>query len=418
VAGTARFWRFSPVLEERGHTCSVWLCDPYWNDHSSAAVLRRMIVEDFVPLRAPAPVVEPTVGADVAPCDWLGHPPTRPPWLYYHGARERDTSGRRAARRRLSSDTAFRSRPRAGPTCRRSQAAQRHAHSADLGASLAHAHVPGLNVFATNTEAPARRYDPEPSMKALANAPGRLSLARHIGAVLRPLGLHKPLGRAYDKLPALPELARPREYSRAAALWQELRNDGYTMLSSRRARTLQRLARTSSKERVVGDLVDCGTFNGGSTVMLSTGAPDREVWAFDSFEGLPEAGPRDPARAQEWTGALGASDAKVHEAFKQFASPARLHIVKGWFHETFPQAAPEIERVAVLHADGDWYESVRLTLETFEPKVSVGGFVVIDDYGAWEGAKEATDEYRAARNISAPLMGIDATGVYWRKTAV
>jgi hypothetical protein len=90
-------------------------------------------------------------------------------------------------------------------------------------------------------------------------------------------------------------------------------------------------------------------------------------------------------------------------------------LVKGWFAETFPEAAPAIQRVAILHADGDWYESVRLTLETFEPKVSPGGFVVIDDYGHWEGAKEATHGYRASRGIVTSLVEVDETAVFWRK---
>jgi Macrocin-O-methyltransferase (TylF) len=83
--------------------------------------------------------------------------------------------------------------------------------------------------------------------------------------------------------------------------------------------------------------------------------------------------------------------------------------------ETFPEAAPAIKPVAILHADGDWYESVRLTLETFEPQVNLGGFVVIDDYGFWEGAKEATHEYRVSRGIDASLVEVDQTAVFWRK---
>ena len=58
---------------------------------------------------------------------------------------------------------------------------------------------------------------------------------------------------------------------------------------------------------------------------------------------------------------------------------------------------------------------MKLTLETFEPKVSPGGYVVIDDYGAWEGAREATDEYRAAHGLDAPLVEIDHTAACWRK---
>jgi O-methyltransferase len=166
---------------------------------------------------------------------------------------------------------------------------------------------------------------------------------------------------------------------------------------------------------VPGALVDCGCFNGGSSVMMSTGAPSREVWAFDSFRGLPEAGPRDPDHAHDLVGHLVASESKVREAFARFGRPERLHVVEGWFADTLAATGAGIDEVAILHADGDWYESVRLTLEVFEPKVSPGGWVVIDDYGDWEGAKEATDEYRHAHGIHAPLMQIDHTASCWRK---
>jgi hypothetical protein len=201
-------------------------------------------------------------------------------------------------------------------------------------------------------------------------------------------------------------------------LWRQLSSGGYTMIGSRRARALRRMARVCDDERVPGDIVDCGCFNGGSSVMMSSGAPAREVWAFDSFEGLPEAGPRDPDRAGDLVGQLVASEQKVREAFTRFASPERLHVVKGWFKESFPEAAPTVAHVAILHADGDWYESVKLTLETFEPKVSPGGFVVIDDYGHWKGAKEAALEYRAERGITAPLVEVDYTAAFWRKPAL
>lgn len=236
-----------------------------------------------------------------------------------------------------------------------------------------------------------------------------------MGAALRPLGLDERLGELYDKAPMRRELRDPRTYVAAHRLWSELRGGGYTMIGSRRARTLNRLARALERGGVRGAIVDCGTFNGGSTVMMSVGAPSREVWAFDSFEGLPEATEQDPERAFDWTGELKASESKVREAFERFAKSDRLHIVKGWFQDTLPVTAPRIEAVAMLHADGDWYESVRVTLETFYPRVSPGGFVVIDDYNGWEGAKAATDEYRAAHDINAPLIEVDITAAYWQK---
>jgi O-methyltransferase len=245
----------------------------------------------------------------------------------------------------------------------------------------------------------------------------RPTVRRRVGAALRPLGLDEPLGELYDIAPSVRELPELRDYRRAARLWRALRAGGYTMIGCRRGRTLRRLARDCDANGVPGALVDCGTYNGGSAVMMSTGAPGRDVFAFDSFEGLPEAGPRDPERAHGWTGRLPASEEKVQEAFRRFARPERLNVVKGWFEDTFPGAAERIGSVAVLHADGDWYESIKLTLETFYPRVSSGGYVVIDDYNDWQGAKEAVDEYRAAHAIEAPLTEVDISAVFWRKPA-
>jgi hypothetical protein len=70
----------------------------------------------------------------------------------------------------------------------------------------------------------------------------------------------------------------------------------------------------------------------------------------------------------------------------------------------------------VLNADGDWYASVRLTLETFYDRVSPEGFVAVDDYGVWSGARQAVDEFRSARSIEQPLITVEAAA-YWRKAA-
>lgn len=252
-------------------------------------------------------------------------------------------------------------------------------------------------------------------LMATVTQPPAPTLRHRLKGALLPLGLDVPLGALYDVVPSGKELRRLGEYRRATGLWRHLRVGGYTLIGSRRARALHRLALVCDLDAVEGALVDCGCYNGGSSVMMSAGAPGREVWAFDSFQGLPETGPRDPGSADDWVGELVASEAKVREAFRRFASPGRLHVVPGWFADSFPRTEDQIERVAILHADGDWYESVRLTLETFEPKVAPGGFVVIDDYGAWEGAKEATHEYRNANGIDAPLVEIDHTAAYWRK---
>jgi O-methyltransferase len=222
-------------------------------------------------------------------------------------------------------------------------------------------------------------------------------------------------GKFVDLVPRLHELSDLSAYRHGAGLWRVLERGGWTMTSCRRGRTLYRLARQVEATGVPGALVDCGVWNGGSTILLSAGAPSRPAWAFDSFQGLPEPGREDPPESAGWTGECLGSEARLREGFRRFADPERLHVAAGWFDHTFPTSAADVGDVAVLHADGDWYESVQLTLETFYPRVSVGGYVVIDDYGWWEGARRATDKFRREHQITEPLVRVDYTGAYWQR---
>ena len=206
-----------------------------------------------------------------------------------------------------------------------------------------------------------------------------------------------------------------RDWVDGARLHWRLLQGGYSMGSSRRGRTLMRLAREAERRGIPGALVDCGVWNGGSTAMLAAGGPTRPVYAFDSFEGLPEPSEQDGPESAGQGGWCHGSEALVREAIARFVPGADLRIRAGWFTDTFPAASEEIDRVAVLHCDGDWYESVLLTLETFYPKVAPGGYVVIDDYGHWIGARRATDEYRDRVGDHTPLRRIDYTGRWWRK---
>lgn len=188
------------------------------------------------------------------------------------------------------------------------------------------------------------------------------------------------------------------------------------MLGCRRGRYLYELADEAVRRDVPGALVDCGVWNGGSTALLSAGAPEREVWAFDSFEGLPEPGDAelDGVGAAAFTGDCLGAEENLRIVVAQYGSLERLSIRKGWFEDTLAPAAPEIGPIAVLHADGDWYESIKVTLNTLYGQVATGGFIVIDDYFVWEGARRATDEFRASHGITAPLVKREA-GVYWCK---
>jgi hypothetical protein len=220
-----------------------------------------------------------------------------------------------------------------------------------------------------------------------------------------------------DLAPMPVELRHPDDYVRGVMLWRAVRQGGYTLLGCRRGRTLYRLARQAQREGVPGALVDCGVWNGGSSALLSAGAPDRELYAFDSFEGFPEPdADLDGTKTTALTGTYKGIEGYVRAAVGRFGSGERLHIVKGWFEETFPTAAPAIGPVAVLHADGDWHDSIRLTLDTFYDQLSPGGYVQVDDYHMFKGARKAVDDFRTDRGIAVPLARIELA-VSWRKPA-
>jgi O-methyltransferase len=90
-----------------------------------------------------------------------------------------------------------------------------------------------------------------------------------------------------------------------------------------------------------------------------------------------------------------------------------VRFLVGWFHETLPGAP--IDRLALLRLDGDTYTSTMDTLRALYPKLSIGGFCVIDDYFALPGARQATDDFRAEHRITEQVEQIDWSGMFWRR---
>lgn len=111
----------------------------------------------------------------------------------------------------------------------------------------------------------------------------------------------------------------------------------------------------------------------------------------------------------------------AHPTTEHWLSPSAIsslldehvHFVKGWFRDTL-KILPA-ERISLLRLDGDMYESTIQALEPLYPKLSAGGFCVIDDY-QWEMCRAAVHDYRSQHGISEPLIDVDGSAVYWRKT--
>jgi O-methyltransferase len=179
-----------------------------------------------------------------------------------------------------------------------------------------------------------------------------------------------------------------------------------TVVSRSKLNTLYSLARRIESAGIDGIVAECGVFRGGSAALLAAAtSPARQVFLFDSFQGLPAPGEKDgqQARSRYREGWCQGTAADVRAICRRLGvADSRVHMVEGWFQDTLPtfQAVP----VALLHIDADWYESVRLCLETFYDRVSPGGCVVFDDYGRWEGCTRAVDEFLAARGLRDQLV--------------
>ena len=156
---------------------------------------------------------------------------------------------------------------------------------------------------------------------------------------------------------------------------------------------------------VPGDIVECGTWRGGMVAAIATrlADPARHVHLFDSFEGLPPAGPADGESAHAWqadpTGPDYHDNCRAEQAEAEAAmrrsGAAAWTIHRGWFDDTvgpFAQSEPT-PRVALLRLDGDWYDSTLTCLRALYPLVVPGGLVIIDDYDVWDGCSRAVHDY-------------------------
>lgn len=193
----------------------------------------------------------------------------------------------------------------------------------------------------------------------------------------------------------------------------------YTLSDRLRLATLYGLAREVEADGVPGDIVECGVYRGGSAAVLAAALgqmTERRLWLFDTFEGLPAPSEEDGELAQSFEGMFAASVEILREVIGKVGFPwKQLKLRKGLFQDTLRQGLPE--RIALLHIDADWYESTLLTLRALYPRVSLGGIVVIDDFGYWEGARKAFFTFCREEGAEPLLERVGDTQAFWRKGA-
>jgi len=192
----------------------------------------------------------------------------------------------------------------------------------------------------------------------------------------------------------------------------------YTLLTPAKLRNLKALALRMSAEGVPGDFVECGTYKGGSAAVLATALNnERHLWLYDSFQGMPEVTERDGEGAKEAVGLCRADQSDLLEVFSSLEIPSDQYTVRpGMFEATFREPLPE--KVALLHCDCDWYDSVILVLRTFYPLIPQGGSIVLDDFGWWEGTREAFYDFCYEVGERPLIERVGADQAYWIKGRV
>jgi len=195
----------------------------------------------------------------------------------------------------------------------------------------------------------------------------------------------------------------------------------HTMIGEKRLTNIQECFENVIKDGIEGDLIETGVWRGGATIFMK-GLVDyykenRKVYVADSFEGLPPPDPKYPSDSGDEHHKVDYVSVGLDEVKSNFSKYNLLDenviFVKGYFEESLEDL--DVEKLAILRLDGDMYFSTIQVLEQLYDKVSVGGYVIIDDY-VLKPCKTAVEHFRKSRGITDELKVVDYTGRFWRKT--
>ena len=202
----------------------------------------------------------------------------------------------------------------------------------------------------------------------------------------------------------------------------------YTLTSVQRLVALCDAVQYVVRNQIPGDIVECGVWKGGSMMaiartLIQADDQSRHLYLFDTYEGMTPPCDKDISVQGESASDLLHNEDKEDPQSVWCAAPldevrrvmggvgyesSKVHFIKGRVEETLPSMAPE--QISLLRLDTDWYESTRHEMEQLFPRLSKGGVLIIDDYGHWQGARQAIDEYIKENKLQIFLHRIDETG--------
>jgi O-methyltransferase len=237
------------------------------------------------------------------------------------------------------------------------------------------------------------------------------------------LALCELVGTATTSVGALPEggiaareLRGDEQRLRSAGMDWPLH--GLTMVGLGRLDDLQACVESVVADGVEGDMIEAGAWRGGASLLmratLDTLGDDRTVWVADSFQGFPQPdGDDSEAHRVGALDFLAVPQEEVAESFDRLGLREGVRLVPGFFEDTLPGLADR--RWSLIRLDADTYEPTRLSLDLLYPSLAVGGYLVLDDYGAFQGCRRAVDQFREENGITEPIERIDFAGARWRR---
>lgn len=243
------------------------------------------------------------------------------------------------------------------------------------------------------------------------------SLVRGVGWRER---LYSPISRILGRANLV--LVRPADRD-AREFGRDVPAEAETMVGYRRLRDLRMCINDVVHNSVPGDLIETGVWRGGACIFMravlkTLECSDRTVWVADSFSGMPatdqEKYPADAAdKIGRWS-PVAVSMEEVRTNFQRYGLlDQQVRFLPGWFKDTLPGAP--IDQLAILRLDGDLYSSTTDVLAALYDRVSIGGYIIVDDYSL-ATCRAAIDDFRQRRAISDEMVDIDGTAARWRKT--
>ena len=221
------------------------------------------------------------------------------------------------------------------------------------------------------------------------------------------------------------EIAYKKPYDSALRdLGRDWPSRAESMIGLARMNNLQECIASIIEDEIPGDFIETGVWRGGACIFMRAnlaawGDTSRKVWVADSFEGLPKPDPaRFPADKGDELfklGGLAVGVDQVKHNFRRYGLlDDQVEFLVGWFKDTLPVAP--LGELALIRLDGDMYESTIQAIEVLYPKLSPGGFCIIDDFGSHVSqAQQAVHDYRKEHGITEEIIDIDGTGAFWRK---